>query len=384
MMPINNLNTKVHRLGLLTILSFFLSMISHVSLAVTSMEDRLLRSAVDYGHLDSSLLIDISRVGNRLVAVGERGNVVYSDDAGTTWSLASVPVSSLLTAVYFVDDTFGWAVGHGGVILHSNDGGRTWEKQFDGNAANGMALEYLRGEYTALKQEYDQADEYDQEELEYELDDLAFMLEEAEIDKENGPSKPLLDVWFRNRTEGYVVGAYGFFFYTNDGGANWQYVADRLDNIDRYHLNAISALNSDTLMIVGEAGQMFASYDRGANWETLYGPYEGSLFGLQALNGSDSVIAYGLRGNAFKSDDAGSSWQKVELGIDTTLTASNLTSKGEVVLVGLSGVVLKSSDMGNSFVQLSDTSLDTYTGVTSNTNRELILVGEKGIKKFND
>ena len=54
-----------------------------------------------------------------LVAVGQRGHVVYSTDSGASWKQASVPVSSDLTAVFFVDDKQGWAVGHDGVILHT-------------------------------------------------------------------------------------------------------------------------------------------------------------------------------------------------------------------------------------------------------------------------
>ncbi len=44
---------------------------------------------------------------------------LVSDDGGKTWQQSSVPVSSDLTAVFFVDERKGWAVGHDGVILAS-------------------------------------------------------------------------------------------------------------------------------------------------------------------------------------------------------------------------------------------------------------------------
>src|SRR5690606_11985141 len=87
-----------------------------------------------------TLLLDVVRAGNRLVAVGQRGHIVYSDDEGQTWHQGSVPVSTTLTAVQFPTPTKGWAVGHGGVILHSADAGQTWEKQLDGIAANNMVI----------------------------------------------------------------------------------------------------------------------------------------------------------------------------------------------------------------------------------------------------
>lgn len=84
----------------------------------------------------SSVLNAVVLAGTRLVAVGERGVVLLSDDNGRSWRQAgSVPVSVALTDVHFVSATHGWAVGHSGVVLHSDDGGETWMRQLDGNQA---------------------------------------------------------------------------------------------------------------------------------------------------------------------------------------------------------------------------------------------------------
>src|SRR6478736_2121215 len=50
-----------------------------------------------------ALLNGLANAGNRIVAVGQRGHVVYSDDGGKQWQQASVPVSSDLVAVHFPD-----------------------------------------------------------------------------------------------------------------------------------------------------------------------------------------------------------------------------------------------------------------------------------------
>src|SRR5262252_9857063 len=68
-----------------------------------------------------SALQSVVPVGNRLVAVGQRGVVLVSNDAGATWKQSPVPVASDLTSVFFVDEEHGWAVGHDGVILRSGD-----------------------------------------------------------------------------------------------------------------------------------------------------------------------------------------------------------------------------------------------------------------------
>src|SRR5213080_621401 len=73
-----------------------------------------------------SPLLGMARAGDRLVTVGQRGHILYSDDSGKNWQQASVPVSCDLTAVYFPSAKQGWAVGNDGVVLHSSDAGVTW------------------------------------------------------------------------------------------------------------------------------------------------------------------------------------------------------------------------------------------------------------------
>ena len=78
------------------------------------------RSALPSAKAERAVLLGLARAGQRLVAVGERGIVLLSDDNGQRWRQAQVPVSVSLTAVQFVDDRRGWAVGHLGVVLHSS------------------------------------------------------------------------------------------------------------------------------------------------------------------------------------------------------------------------------------------------------------------------
>lgn len=70
-------------------------------------------------------------------AVGDRGVIWHTDDAGTTWRQQQSPASSALNAVFFVDAHRGWAVGGEcrpysnatrGVVLRTDDGGLTWKQ----------------------------------------------------------------------------------------------------------------------------------------------------------------------------------------------------------------------------------------------------------------
>jgi len=94
----------------------------------------------------NSPLSGMARAGGRVIAVGQRGHILFSDDAGRHWLQAAVPVSADLTAVNFPTTTQGWAVGNDGVVLHSNDAGATWQKQLDGRQIGALLVKH----YTAL------------------------------------------------------------------------------------------------------------------------------------------------------------------------------------------------------------------------------------------
>ena len=63
-----------------------------------------------------------SRPVTRLLAVGERGFVLLSDDAGKTWKAVPTPVTRTLTGC-IQGRTRGVAVGHGASIVRTEDGG---------------------------------------------------------------------------------------------------------------------------------------------------------------------------------------------------------------------------------------------------------------------
>ncbi|MFP5427781.1 MAG: YCF48-related protein [Gammaproteobacteria bacterium] len=283
-----------------------------------------------------SLLIDAAHAGKRLVVVGDRGHILFSDDQGKTWTQARVPTRQLLTAVFFLDDKRGWAVGHDAQILASTDGGATWSKQFE---------------------------------------DLS---REA----------PLLDVKFLDAQHGFAVGAYGALLETTDGGQHWQDVAERLDNPDQLHLNGIAAIKDAGLFIVGEQGSMFRSSDNGQSWTSVQGPYEGSLFGVIGTAQAQTLLAYGLRGNLYRSTDFGDSWQQIDLKaargpLEFGLASATLLDDGSLVLVGNGGSVLRSHDDGQSFTVYNRADRIALAGVSGLADGGLLLVGQGGLHLAN-
>lgn len=298
-----------------------------------------------------SLLLDVTRAGSRLVAVGERGHVLTSDDGGQTWRQAAVvPTSAMLTGVFFADARRGWAVGHDEVILRTEDGGNTWQK--------------------------------------------VHFAPEAQ--------QPLLDLWFADASRGIAVGAYGSQYATSDGGLTWARIPFEPAPLDgaaappaasgsldeaameeaigsEFHLNQIASAGN-RLYLAAEAGRLFRSDDGGTTWTALPSPYEGSFFGVLPLEG-DSLLAFGLRGNLFRSDDAGITWQSIPTGSVAMLTDGVRLDDRTIAIVGLSGVVLVSRDGGRTFTLMQQ---DDRKGLAAalGVGGALVVVGEGGAKSL--
>jgi len=324
--------------------------------------DVLERSALESVRASTSVLIAVTRSGQRLVAAGERGMIVLSDDSGVTWRQARVPVSVSLTGIAFPTASKGWAVGHGGVVLSSNDGGETWTKQLDGRQVANMLLEAAKaGSPLAGK-------------------DTQAALAEANRLVADGPDKPFLDVKFFDSERGLIVGAFGMVLSTDNGGKTWQPALDRLDNPGGKHLNAISIADRD-VYLVGEHGIVFRSSDGGRKFVELKTPYAGTYFGALAVD-SNSLIVFGLRGQAYRSGDRGTNWQKVDAGTASTLTAGMRLDDGSLVLADESGRLLYSRDSGLHFKPLRVPRPYPFTGIVQATDSSLNLSGVRGMTRF--
>ena len=310
---------------------------------------------------DQRLITGIARAGDRLVAVGQRGHIVHSDDGGRNWTQARVPVSSDLTAVTFVDAQIGHATGHDGVVLGTSDGGLNWTRLLDGRQANALVLEHMKRRVAA-------SDSSDADRK---------LLDEAQRNADAGPDKPFLDLSFTSANEGFVVGAYGLVLRTADGGKSWDSWFDRIDNPGLLNAYAIRTARGSTY-IAGEGGLLLKLDAGGQRFTALTSPYKGSLFGLAAT--SAGMLAFGMRGHAYLSVDGGVTWAAVKTDLGASIVGSSVSASGVLALIDQGGGIAISGDGGKNFATSSSRPQMPLAAVAFSNNTTLVVGGPRGLR----
>jgi photosystem II stability/assembly factor-like uncharacterized protein len=300
-----------------------------------------------------ALLLGLARAGSTVVAVGQRGHALWSDDGGATWKQASVPVSSDLVAVSFPTAQVGWAVGHDGIVLSSADGGHSWTRRLDGRSLGELLVSYYR---TAGDDKW---------------------LAEAQRFAAQGAENPFLDVWFKDAATGYIVGAFGLILRTTDGGAHWEPLMHVTDNPKALHLYAVRGVGSD-VFVVGEQGTALKLDAASGRFKALELPYKGTLFGVTGRDGT--VVVHGLRGTVLRSTDAGANWQTVPTGLAVGLTANTFDEQGRLVIVSQAGHVIASTDNGASFTAVKVDRPTPAAAVAAAGKGALVVAGPRGVQ----
>lgn len=246
-------------------------------------------------HPERAPLLAAARAGSRLVAVGDFGTILLSDDEGSSWrQAASVPTRVTLTALHFLDARRGWAVGHAGIVLATEDGGERWR-----------------------------------------------------VAHRAGADAALFSVRFADTQRGLVVGAFGAALATDDGGQTWHEFAVGEGEFSDRHLYHLFGDRAGATWIAAESGVVYRSTD-GREFKAISLPYRGSIWGGLALP-DGTVLVWGMGGRVLRSTDDGASWREIDTGTDNPLTAGLALPDGRVVIVGLGGSVLASDDRGASF-----------------------------------
>ena len=380
--PSEENNARVSHLGNLIKICTLLCFMIIFGREAWAFEDPMKFAAIKSPLAPKSLLLDIAFSGDRIIAVGDRGHIIYSDDNGQNWQQAEVPVRVMLTSVIFPGKgQTGWASGHAGIVLNSHDAGKTWVKQIDGRQVNQIIVDAFATAVSEQKKKLDSVSAEKRGQLQIELEELEFQLADARSFADEGPSRPFLDIYFHNERKGYAVGPFGMIIQTFDGGKSWSSPAPAIDNPDAYHYTTIKPVDN-ILFLAGEKGFVSRSSDDGKSWKRLKTPYNGTFFDI--TGDENSIMLVGLRGNALLSSDRGESWIPVETGVKTTLSSAQTLSDGRILISLYAKSLMVSNPTRTNLSKLPWSAGKMVSSFVLGSDGFLITVGIGGITRIVD
>lgn len=316
-------------------------------------------------------LYDICCVGSRCWAVGERGVLAVSSDAGQTWTTQLLPFECSLRSVCFLTNKLGWVagtrslpVGAGrqvAVLLQTRDGGETWSSVVPDAEPSGRSSS-AGVSVTAVPVQ----------EIPGFLKIAWFGLEEAmavSLPVPRAGSATLLRTADGGATWTPVPGdnpqarfTTGAFLSATDGvvgGEQLTYatvVAERAVTIGQplptlRQIRGVSADRSGTAWAVGDGAFVLSSRDAGVTWQSVDTGLRlrlDQLFDLQAVaQHGQTIVMGGTPGSCvLRSGDAGRSWQLHPTQAVGELRQLLFVDDQQLLALGSLGTILRSADGG--------------------------------------
>jgi photosystem II stability/assembly factor-like uncharacterized protein len=308
-------------------------------------------------------------------AVGDRGVIWHTDDAGATWRQQSSPISSTLNAVFFVDAHRGWAAGGEcrpysnatrGAVLRTDDGGMTW-KQIPQSVLpklNGIRF-FDRDHGIAFGQSapYSPSGVYSTRDAGATWQPLPcdsagswlagdFLAPDtgavagpagriATLVRRKVVESPLSASALRSframrlvaPTGGWAVGDGGLLMTTADLGHSWQTPASSLPDsaADLFNFQAIAVAGSN-VWIAGSPGTIiFHSPDDGKTWQPVATNQTAPIHSLYFVDAQNGWAAGGL-GTILSTRDGGHTWQPQRAGATRAALLGIFASAADVPL----------------------------------------------------
>ncbi len=289
---------------------------------------------------------DLTRIasdaaGKVLIAVGENGTILRSEDSGRRWQPASLVGSDFdLRAVIHHAPSGAWiAAGTRGTVLRSTDGGKTWSSLTNGlnltletlfvEPGSGALL--VGGESGLIGRSTDAG--------------VSWHVTRVKMQE---PVTPVA-AFHSLDNELIATSALGRFLISTDRGASWRLLSM---GGNAYFTDAVRDPKFNSVLLASHTGDLFRRERGDDAWEKIELLIDGQKRYVSALRYdalSESLIAVGHHGLAARSTDGGRQWQRITTGFATSMESLAQLGDGRFVGFGEGGYIVSSADSGKSW-----------------------------------
>ncbi len=296
-------------------------------------------------------------------AVGGKGAMLQTTDGGASWQASKSPTEDTMRDMFFIDERTGWIVCERDIyklktidearsyLLKTTDGGAIWTR------VEAAGRDTNAGLVRVLFSDRDHGWVFGEEGALYATVDGG-----ATWARQSVPTRHLLlGGLFLDARLGFVVGAGATFLYTSDGGASWLagnlVVADQtLDarvanaalapaaNRIRPRIRALSFIDERRGWAVGSGGAIFTTTNGGRTWHALASQTDADLFDVKFFDEREGWVT-GSNGTVLRTRNGGATWEQLTTGVTHQLERLFFTSdRTRGWAVGFGGTILNYVD----------------------------------------
>lgn len=332
--------------------------------------------AVTWHYATTPVDADLTRIaadskGKVLIAVGERGTILRSEDSGHRWHAIALTNSDcdLRTVVHHARSGVWIAAGTRGTILRSLDNGKTWVA-----VSNDLQLTFetlfvepgsqailIGGEAGSIGRSTDAG--------------VSWHLTQVKMQE---PVTPITAFHLLGN-ELIATSALGRFLTSPDRGENWQ-----LHSMggNAYFTDAVLDPKHDARLLSSHTGDLFRREAGDDAWQKVELTIDGQKRFVSAIRYDDasrSLLAVGHHGLAARSTDGGRNWQKIQSGYASSMESLMQTGQGRFVGFGEGGYIVTSADSGTNWRRVSpELSLNLREAVALPDSDVIVATGELG------
>jgi len=294
---------------------------------------------------------------NNIWAFGNYGTIIHSCDGGKTWEKQVSGGENILPKAQFLDVNRGWVCGMGGTVLYTADGGKHWLRGKTGTEKYIVDISivddkhgFAAGESMTMLKTVDGGKTW-----------------ESMIKEEDKQDIHLSGVWFVDPLCGWVVGEFSTILHTTDGGKTWkkQICQDLIPKVDETQweqpmpgLLNIYFIDRTHGWIQGMDGVILITENSGEKWTKLPIVTEHALYNMQIIGKHGWMV--GDKGTYLTSEDGGKTWKLQDDVIKTRFWLRDVSFADEKKgwVVGYRGTIAKTEDEGKTFTMVSGLSYD--------------------------
>ena len=313
-------------------------------------------------------LNDICSVGNLAWAVGERGVICFSDDAGTSWTTRITPFECSLKSICFLTNTIGWVAGNRiqpgsnshqtAVLLGTRDGGKSWTELTVNSAKSRVRRERVPAaelpgiihiQYFGLETAIAVTAPMQSRSGNsiFRTDDGGLTWSAVPSDQAGGP---WLGADFLSESDGIIVGQHLSYAAVV---ADHAVVINRPESTLRA-VRAVSLDNDSRGWIAGDGGLLLTTTDAGVTWQAPAAEIPRDVsdivdFHVVAHEGSNLIVGGEPSSFLLRSLDSGQTWRRTTVPLTGRINRLHFLNEANVIGVGSLGQIVKSSDGGGTW-----------------------------------